>query len=282
MSASSGAGRVGVLVMAHGGSPAWNAAVEAAMAPLAAELPTEIAFGMARRETLQEAVNRLDTANVDRIAVVRLFISGSSFLHRTQFLLGMREDPPTQPGGGRGSAEAELSRPIERRAEVAIELAGLSEAPEIGSILRQRVEALSRNPANESVLLLAHGMSTEESNLALIGRLDGLADSIRSIGSFRRVAVETLREDWPAARARAERRIRTWVVRANEDGGRTIVVPIRLFGFGPYREVLDGLEYAADETGFLPHPLVRDWVRNQAVRQFCENGWPHPLSECRE
>jgi hypothetical protein len=53
-------GRVGVLVMAHGGSPDWNAAVEAAMAPLAAELPTEVAFGMARRETLQEAVDRLD------------------------------------------------------------------------------------------------------------------------------------------------------------------------------------------------------------------------------
>jgi sirohydrochlorin ferrochelatase len=268
--------------MAHGGSPDWNAAVEAAMAPLAAELPTEVAFGMARRETLQEAVDRLDAEGVDRIAVVRLFISGSSFLHKTQFLLGVREDPPPRLQVGGGSAEVEIPRPIQRRPDVVIEPAGLSEAPEIGFILRQRVEALSRNPAGESVLLIAHGMSTEESNLALVRRLDSLADSIRSIGPFRSVAVETLREDWPEARARAERRIRTWVHRANENGGRTIVVPVRLFGFGPYREVLEGLEYVADGIGLLPHSLVSEWVRERAGRQFCENGWLHPLGDCRE
>jgi sirohydrochlorin ferrochelatase len=268
--------------MAHGGSPEWDAAVEVAMTPLAAELPTEIAFGMARRETLQEAVQRLETAGVDRIAVVRLFISGSSFLHRTEYLLGAREDPPPRWRGAGGAANVDAPIPVDRRAEVAIELSGVSEAPEVGSILRQRVETLSRDPAQESVLLLAHGMSTEEDNRRLVGRLDGLADSIRALGPFRAVAVETLREDWPEARARAEKRIREWVGQASEDGGRALVIPVRLSGFGPYREVLEGLEYVADETGLLPHSIVSAWVRGRAARLFCENGWPHPLSECRE
>jgi sirohydrochlorin ferrochelatase len=272
---------VGLLVMAHGGSPEWDAAVQEAMEPLAAELPTKLAFGMARRETLQEAVEQLEEAGVDRIAVVRLFVSGTSFLHRTQFLLGVRDDPPPHWRAG-GSAETHAPMPVARRSEIVIEPSGLSEAAEIGSILKQRVGALSRDPTHESVLLLAHGMSTEEANRRLVGRLDGLADSIRSLGPFRSVAVETLREDWPEARARAEQRIRTWVQRANEGGGRAIVVPARLSGFGPYREVLEDLEYAADETGFLPHPIVGDWVRGRAAHLFCENGWPHPLGECRE
>jgi hypothetical protein len=104
-----GSSRVGVLVMAHGGSSEWDAAVETAVAPLAAELPTEIAFGMARRETLQEAVARLEGAGVDRIAVVRLFISGSSFLHRTQYFLGLRDDPPSHMEEGAGIRLAKAS-----------------------------------------------------------------------------------------------------------------------------------------------------------------------------
>jgi hypothetical protein len=115
-----------------------------------------------------------------------------------------------------------------------------------------------------------------------VRRLDGLADSIRALGPFREVRVETLQEDWPEARARAERRIRAWILRANEDDGRAIVVPVRLFGFGPYREVLAGLEYVADDSGLLPHPIVAEWVRDRAAELFCENGWPHPLGDCQE
>jgi sirohydrochlorin ferrochelatase len=274
--------RAGVLVMAHGGSSDWNAAVEAAIAPLEAEVPIAIAFGMARRETLQEAMDRLTRAGVGRVAVVRVFLSGSSFLHATQFLLGVREDPPAYLLEVSDSAGGQAPEPIETRADVAIEPTGLSEAPEIGSILRQRVESLSRDPANESVLLAAHGMSTEKANRTLVRRLDSLADLIRSLGRFREVRVETLREDWPEPRARAERRIRAWILRANEEDGRAIVVPVRLFGFGPYREVLAGLEYVADEKGLVPHPLIGEWVRDRAAELFCENGWPHPLGDCRE
>jgi hypothetical protein len=59
-----------------------------------------------------------------------------------------------------------------------------------------------------------------------------------------------------------------------------IVVPVRLFGFGPYREALAGLEYVADERGLLPHPLIVEWVRDRAADLFCNNAWPHPLGNC--
>ena len=47
-----GEGEVGLLVMAHGGSPAWNQTVADAVAPLGGEMPTVIAYGMADPETL--------------------------------------------------------------------------------------------------------------------------------------------------------------------------------------------------------------------------------------
>jgi len=60
----------------------------------------------------------------------------------------------------------------------------------------------------------------------------------------------------------AEERIRAWV--GADEGRETVVVPFRLFGFGPYAEVLDGLNYSRTE-GLLPHALVGEWVEAQAL-----------------
>lgn len=55
-------------------------------------------------------------------------------------------------------------------------------------------------------------------------------------------------------------------------GRRVIVVPMRVAGFGPYADVLEGLEYTAAE-GLLPHPLATSWVRETAARVACRSGW---------
>jgi hypothetical protein len=78
------------------------------------------------------------------------------------------------------------------------------------------------------------------------------------------VRVETLREDWPAKRKAAEARIRGFVKKAARRGGRAIVIPYRIQGFGPYAKVLDGLTYAADGQGLIPSAEVEQWVRRQA------------------
>lgn len=260
-------GAMGVLVMAHGGGDEWNAAVEDAVAPLRDAYPIEIAFGMADRPALQDAVTRLEARGVERIAVVRLFISGASFLHQTEYLLGVRADPPdtfTRHGTGAADGAHAPPPPVERRARVAVSHAGLVESDLAGEILAARVQALSRDPARESVLLLAHGMGADDHNAELLHHLDRLADHVRGAGGFRDVRVETLREDWQAKREGAEQRIRDYVTAAAEDGGAAIVVPVRVHGFGPYASVLDGLTYRHGGLGLVPHPLVTTWIRQQA------------------
>ncbi len=194
-------GTFGVLIMAHGGDEAWNETVAALVAPLRDEMPVEIAFGMAERGPLQSAVRRLEAAGVGRIAVVRLFIWGDSFLPQTEYLFGLTDEVPRFFMGHQGP---EPPARIEHRAQVVLSRVGLVDSPQIGRILRDRVAALSQTPERESVLILAHGLGGEADNAALLAAMDERAREIRDAALYRRVHVDTLREDWAEPREAAE------------------------------------------------------------------------------
>lgn len=261
--------QVGVLVMAHGGGPIWNGEVEAMLAPLRTDYPLEIAFGMADPASLQDAVSRLEARGVNRIAVVRLFISGESWFERTQQILGLSPGAPPRPAPSahpghdpHAGHNMDLWR-IDTTSTFAMSTQGLAEAPEMGAVLVERARALSQDPGRESVLILGHGPEDDGENQRWLARIDGRADAVRRALPFRRVQVETLREDWPEKRADAEARIRAFVAEAGRDGGRAIVIPYRVAGFGPYVSVLKDLTYVSDGKGLIPSQGVERWVRRQ-------------------
>jgi sirohydrochlorin ferrochelatase len=306
--------KVGILIMAHGGTPEWNAAVEDAVAPLREHCPVVIAYGMAEPASLQPGVAELETMGVNKIAVVRAFISGESFLHQTEYLLGLRPDAPAyfvmhdhaamksdkgdaanhasahaghsmdQSGnhGNHGSHDSGDSQskpdPINTSSQLILSQPGLVDSPLMAGILRERVKALSKNPAEESVLILGHGVGDDRENDALIAKMGALTGGINELGKFREVRAETLREDWPDKRKPAEDRIRAFVAKGNENGGNVIVVPFRLFGFGEYNKVLEGLTYVSEGKGLLPHPIITDWLKAQAVDCVQRAGWESPFA----
>jgi len=100
-------------------------------------------------------------------------------------------------------------------------------------------------------------------SLVIERTFDARAEAVRKALPFRRVEVMTLREDWPDKRPAAEARVRGFVERAKAEGGAAIVLPFRLQGFGPYKEVLKDLEYTSDGHGLLPHPNVTRWIEGQ-------------------
>ena len=309
----------GILIMAHGGTPDWNAAVQEAISTLRQHCPIVVAFGMAEQTSLQQGIAELEAAGVRQIVVVRLFISGASFLHQTEYLLGLRPDPPAQfvhhhhgpqpasnSGGahqadhsnahtgaasptsdphhghhaasGSPSGETENPLPIQTSSKIVISRPGLMESDRIAEILRDRVKNLSTTPAQESVLFLAHGAGEDEENDQIIAQIKRLAKGLELLGAFRAIGVETLREDWPDKRVEAEKRIRDFVTQGNQNGGRVLVVPFRLFGFGPYAKVLEGLPYVSDEKGLLPHPIIADWMQAQAETCIRHAGWQNPFT----
>jgi sirohydrochlorin ferrochelatase len=257
--------------MAHGGDPQWNRTVEATVAPVRTKCPTEIAYGMADPNTMRDAVARLEARGVRRIAVVRMFVSGESFLPETEYILGLRSEPPppaehaaptASHGDGHHCAPPE---PIPTRASFILSRRGVPESPLIDEILVERVRALSTDPSKESVLFLAHGPGDDGENARWLEVMRQRTRRVREVAPFRDVRCETLREDWPEKRSDAEHRIRRYVFDAARNGGRVIVVPFRIAGFGPYREVLAGLEYVADGRGFCPHPNMTRWIEQTAA-----------------
>jgi sirohydrochlorin cobaltochelatase len=264
----------GVLVMAHGGGEQWNKDVIAAVAPLKAEYNVEVAFGMADAASLQKSVQQLEGRGARHIGVVRLFISGESFKERTEQILGMIPGAPAKPavadehaghanhGQGHGGHSMEFWR-VDTRASFVISEQGLVEAPEMGEVLATRAKTLSKSPAQEDVLILAHGPGDDAENERWLKHLDARADVVRKASAFHAVRVETLREDWPEKRVDAEKRIRAFVEQASHAGRRVLVIPFRVQGFGPYAKVLEGLPYVSDGQGLIPHPSVTEWIEHQ-------------------
>lgn len=258
---------LGVLVMAHGGSKQWNKEVLAAIEPLKDEHTIEVAFGMADAASLQQGVQRLEARGARRIGVVRLFVSGESFLERTEQILGLAPGAPQRTAaqaeheGHSEDHSMEFWR-IDTQSSFALSKQGLVEAPEMASVLIDRARALSREPQSEDVLILAHGPADDAENERWLAHLEARAEAVRRALPFRTVRVETLREDWPEKRQDAEQRIRSYVEHASQ-AGRAIVIPFRVQGFGPYAEVLKGLEYAADGRGLVPDAGVTEWIEHQ-------------------
>jgi len=268
----SGVKKTGILVMAHGGSDAWNNSIMAVLEPLRKSHPIEIAFGMARTTSLHKAVQRLERRGVRDVAVVRMFVSGDSFAERTKLILGLIGDAPRyEPGLAHPANEDGIHgmgppRRIPCKSRFWLSKHGVSESPLVDQILFDRVKSLSTNPAEESILLLAHGPADEAENERWLANMRLRSQRIHELGAFRHVQCETLREDWAKRRKEAVRRIREYVKGGSQDGGRVIVVPFRVSGFGPYKEVLKGLNYVADGRGFCPHPNMTRWIEETAER----------------
>lgn len=258
----------GVLVMAHGGTPEWDAAVQKSVAALDSSFNTEVAFGMADPATIQSAVARLESRGVRRVGVVRLFVSGASWFERTEQILGIRPGAHARPAPqAAGEAHAGHMMPpwrIDARAAFAMSREGLADAPEMGDVLLDRARTLSRDPGREDLLVLLHGTGDDAEQAHLLAAVGQQAQRVHRQVPFRRVLVEALREDWPDKRAAAEQRIRAFVSSAAGEGITPVVLPFRVQGFGPYAKVLDGLSYRANGEGLLPHARVAEWMARQA------------------
>lgn len=269
-------GGVGVLVMAHGGTEAWNRTVEAAVAPLADELPAVVAFGMADPATLEAGLDSLSSLGVDRAAVVRMFVSGESFFEQTEYFLGMRDERPANLVlMGRDPSGA---RPVRHGLELATHRDGLMASTQARRILVDRALDASVDRGRESVLLIAHGMGDDARNQRVLDAMEPVVDDLLATG-FAAARAETLREDWREKREAAEARIREFVADEVEAGRRVVVVPMRLSGFGPYARVLEELDYTP-VPGLLPHPEVTSWLRARASAVLCAQGWAGGVVDC--
>src|SRR5216684_2698380 len=70
--------QAGILLLAHGGRADWNDEVRKVAAQADKTMPTEVAFGMASKAAMQDAIDRLAQRGVGEIIAVPLFVSSHS------------------------------------------------------------------------------------------------------------------------------------------------------------------------------------------------------------
>ena len=268
----------GVLLLAHGGQPEWNERVLDVARQADARQPTEVAFGMASRASIQAAVNRLTARGVTSIVAVPLFVSShSSVITATEFLLGLRTDAPRDlaifakmahsgPGAHEDSPAAhgaDPTSPITTTATIRITPA-LNRHSIVGGILADRARSISAAPASEAVILVAHGPAPEDDNRRWLDDMAVLATYVRTSAAFASVDYMTVRDDaGPAIREAATQELRAKVEAQRALGRRVLIVP-HLLSFGGIEKGilkrLEGLEYTMASQGLMPDPRLVDWV----------------------
>ena len=285
-SAQPPADRTGVLLLAHGGSRAWNDHVTALAARVDATLPTEVAFGMATRAAIQGAVDRLAARGVTRITAVPLFVSShSSVITSTEYLLGARAEAPRElaifakmkhgsEGPGGHAAHAMHAAPaVDPTSPVTLPVpvrmtAALDADAAVSDVLVTRAREISRDPAHEAVVLVAHGPVRDEENRLWLRDLAVHADRLKQQLPFASVEALTVRDDAPApVRDAATAALRAMVSRQTGEGRRVLIVPV-LLSFGGIeagvRKRLDGLDYTMATNGLIPDDRFVAWVLAKA------------------
>jgi hypothetical protein len=144
------AAEVGVVIMPHGASQPYNDAVEEAIAPLQARYRIEMAYGMGDSYVIQQAVSRLEERSVRRIVFVRMYPLEHHLEERVKYILGLVPDLPTHDHDLEPAAQVQS-------AALFSTFGGYENYPSIAEILHERIAEISRNPAQETVIIWPMG-----------------------------------------------------------------------------------------------------------------------------
>lgn len=280
--AATAAEEPGILLLAHGGSAEWNAHVLELARELNETQPVEVAFGMATRRTIQEAVDRLNARQVPAIVAVPLFVSSwSSIVTSSEYLLGLRPDAPadlaifarmdhSRPAAAGDdhdahTADSDGSRPVESKVPIVRMTPALNAHRFVAEILTSRARSISRTPTEEAVIIVAHGPVSAAENAQWLADIEVLAAQVSAAGGFGSVEGLTVRDDAPKAiRDAAAAELRGLVQRHLDQHQRVLIVPL-LLSFGGIergiKERLEGLSYTMPAAALIPDPRIRDWVQ---------------------
>lgn len=264
---------IGVVFLAHGADFDWNEQMREAIQPLMDRYKIEFVFSMADQFTIERAIHKLEQHGAKVTIIVRVFVMEESFRREIERMVGLDIENKIQKisepeaHSGQDYAQHGTSENIPTRIRTPLPVrttGGIGASPLFAAALLDRVRALSKDPAKETIILVAHGSGNDQQNEQWLQILEALAAHMRSMGGneFRTIKIATWREDWPEKRVPWIEKVRAMVKEAQKHGGRALVIPARVTGEGHEKKFLAGLEYELG-SGFAPHPLFVQWVEEQ-------------------
>ena len=252
--------KIGVVVMPHGSTVPYNEAVEESIQPLKKKYPVELAYGMGDPFAIQDAVSNLEHKGVKEIVFIRMYAMSNQFKDITDYILGLDD---ILPENYKETFYTDKVPPQVRTSAIIKTFGGYEEDPLIGEIHLERIKEISKNPNEETIILLAHGAKTDEADIAWRQAMQTHLNTIqkKSVVPFQKVVALTTREDWPDKRKKALEQIKKEIELGNKNG-RCIIISDRLYGSGPYDRLLKGVEYDINKKGLAPHANLTLWLEN--------------------
>ncbi len=258
-------GNVGVLVLTHGVGDTGDRLFKKAIEPVGAKLPTAIGVGMAmtHSDPLQSAVNDLVKAGAKTIILVPPMVSKYNTLYRQwEYIFGW----PT--------AAEYLAVPKVKSAAKLVMAQAFNDSPLFTLMLSDHAKQLSKNPAREAVMIVAHGPEDDEDNAPDLAFLNAHAAKIKAQGGYAEVRALNLQDDaFKPIRARNVRTLRKMISDAQARGYEILVVPAVIASFGlqaKLKQDLLGLKYRFQEKGLSEHPvftkLLEQRIQEEAAK----------------
>ncbi|MHC4276429.1 MAG: sirohydrochlorin chelatase [Planctomycetota bacterium] len=251
--------KLGILILSRGVDPAdipggvWEKHIADAVEPILNEYDAELVQSMDPKE-IQEAINKLQSRYNDKILIIPLYISTHSpLVRKLEYFLGIAPVPKER--------QDEI-KPLEIKAD--IHMAHATEHdPLAAEIVYERTMEISRNPANETIILVAHGPTTKESETLWLKSMYALASYVRERGDFKDATVGTIMFGAsPEVMKQANDNLRKLVEEKGRDSD-VLVVPCLMAPGGiegMIADVLTGQKFRYGRP-YLPHVNITKWVK---------------------
>lgn len=261
--------RTGLLVVAHGATPGWNARVRETVTRVRWDRgPVAVAFLMGEEATSagwNNAVRQLTAAGATELVVVPLMVSTfGDHVRQIEHYAGVRPElPPELADHDHRDGVATPVLPMRVTA-------ALDAAPELGAILLDGWRQLPAADRARPILLLAHGPQAEADAVRWERNLAGAAEVLSAGGAVGELRIGLVRDDaTPAGRARAVATVRDTVAAlAGRARDSVVVLPI-LISTGSLDRVklpgdLAGLPVAMRPMPLAPSPRLARWIERVA------------------
>ena len=260
---------IGVVIMPHGATQPYNDAVEKTIAPLKSKYKVEMAYGMGDALTIQNAVSKLENQGIKKIVFVRMYPRSDQLKEKTDYILGLSEKIPEQWDG--------LIPPQIRNSSIIKTFGGYEEDNLIAGIFLERIKEISKKPSEETIILLAHGSSDDQAEILRKNKMKDHIDWIQKQfnPTFKNIKGVSLREDWPEKREKALSEIVNMIEEGNKRG-KVIVISNRLYGSGPYKHFLKGLNFEMNSKGLAPHPNLTRWLE-KGIKSVIKNNFSQQI-----
>jgi len=210
---------------------------------------------------VQLALDDLEAAGAKTVVVIPILATRYNELMRQwEYIFGLRD-------------EAEFVSVPQVKTNLKVVMANPPEDdPLVGEILVDWANELSSNPSKETVIVAAHGATSEADNAKELRILNNLARMVQEDGGFAEVVGITLQDDaLPAVREANVARLRKVVENANAQG-REVLVVTNLIGTRTIqpklRKDLKGLEYKFNAKGITQHDNFEEWMGDTIRHAF--------------